>query len=190
MQQMAQRGLRPQAMEWNRGLRRLATWGVLLIAAGCSDPNAVVLAPVAGTVRYQGVPLAGAWVQFTQEDSPVVAGGFTDEMGQFELTSYKAGDGAPVGEHSVTITLKSRAADDSEELALKRGEAAEIADADERAKKLGEIADSRKQRIVKHVQETKNSSKLPAKYASPESSGLSFTVVAGTQNECEFDLTD
>ena len=190
MQPTAQRVLRRLAIELNCGALGLATRGVLLVAAGCGN-RGVAIAPVAGTVLYKGVPVEGAWVQFIPEDAPVIAGGFTDEMGHFELTTYSEGDGAPVGEHTVTISMKPRAADDSQEIELKRAEAAKVADPEDRAKKLGEIADSRKQRIIRFEQDAQNAQdKIPKKYASPKTSGLSFTVAVGTENECEFNLTD
>jgi hypothetical protein len=124
-------------------------------------------------------------VQFTQKDCPVVAGGMTDDAGEFELTSLRQGDGAPVGENKVAISIPARSAEDSEEFAEKLAEAEANNDAVARA----EIKQARRTRSDSAAK-PKPRMQLPKKYASPETSGLTFTVEAGTQNECEFNLTD
>jgi hypothetical protein len=169
--------------------RALLTSGILLIVVpGCSGSGgapSVDVAPVTGTVRYNGVPIAGARVQFTQQDCPIVAGGITDDAGEFELTSLRQGDGAPVGENQVAIFMPARAADDSNEFKARLAEAEANNDPNARA----EIKRARREqtdsaaRLPPRIQ-------LPKKYSSADTSGLSFTVEAGTQNQCEFDLTD
>lgn len=68
-----------------------------LAVAGCGTPKAEgpELAPVSGTVKLDGKPLAEASVVFSR-----LYRGTTDANGHYELTS---GDkkGAPVGEHQV-----------------------------------------------------------------------------------------
>jgi hypothetical protein len=140
---------------------------------------------VTGIVRYNGVPIAGAWVQFTQEGCPIIAGGMTDEDGEFELTSLRQGDGAPVGENQVAISMPARAADDLVEFAGKLAEA----DANNDPLARAEAKRARREQ-TDNAAKAKPRVQLPKKYASAETSGLSVTVEPGTQNECEFDLTD
>ncbi|HEY2252378.1 MAG TPA: hypothetical protein VGH74_14995 [Planctomycetaceae bacterium] len=168
----------------------LATGAMLVIAAGCGGEQgiSVKVAPVTGTVRYQGVPVAGAWVQFTQEDCPIRAGGFTDDAGEFVLTSYREGDGAPVGENQVAISIPAGAAD-SEEFDAKQAETDEIGDAGERRAKSNELTVGRKKQTLS-ASSGKSRNQIPKRYSSPATSKLSCTVQAGTQNECSFDLIE
>ncbi|MEM9351713.1 MAG: hypothetical protein AAGA92_01755 [Planctomycetota bacterium] len=89
-----------------RGLGLLTLTGALL--AGCDSPP-YDLAPAAGRVTVDGQPLTGAKVMF----APATAGssykvgkpafGMLNEEGVFELSTYKPGDGAVVGDHWVTL---------------------------------------------------------------------------------------
>src|SRR5262245_37862541 len=91
----AQAGRRPQHTSWACTLRRqtgigVALGGILLLASGCGGGDAQIkVAPVSGVVKYNGVPVRDAYVKFSQKGCPIVAGGFTDDVGRFELTSYE-----------------------------------------------------------------------------------------------------
>jgi hypothetical protein len=177
-----------------RAARRIGTqvlsWGMALAAAGCgSGDGHIKVAPVTGIVKYNGVPVRDAYVKFIQKGCPIVAGGFTNDAGMFELTSYQDGDGAPVGENQVTVTVMSRPSEDSGESLRQQAAAMEIQDPAERRKKLTELmAREKSARMAPPAAEPR--SKIPSKYASESTSNLSFTVEAGTENECELDLTD
>ena len=174
---------RPQSMSCG-----MWTWGIVLLAAGCggSGPAPPKIAPVTGMVRYNGVPVRDAYVKFSQEGCPVIAGGFTDDRGRFELTSYESGDGAPVGDNKVTITVA--APPDTDESA----DAEAVADPAERKNKTAEVAISRKKALAEGggAQTAQPRSRIPKKYASEETSKLSFVVKPGVENQCDFDLTD
>lgn len=62
---------------------------------------------VHGQVLFQGQPAAHAQITFhpVNDNSPAAIHptGIVDEQGNFTLTSYKQGDGAPEGEYRVTI---------------------------------------------------------------------------------------
>lgn len=75
----------------------------LLLACGCS--NYPSLAPVSGTVTYQGKPVANASVVFIPEGDRA-SQGKTDEQGKYEL--YYIGDtkGAVPGDHQVKISTQ------------------------------------------------------------------------------------
>lgn len=85
----------------------LACSAVLL--AGCGGET-YPLAPVAGTVKLKGKPLADARVGFEpiRKGERLNAGpgsyGKTDANGRFELTSLDGDPGAVVGMHRVWIT--------------------------------------------------------------------------------------
>lgn len=63
--------------------------------------------PVHGQVLFQGRPAAHAQISFHPINdnslSAIHPVGTVDEKGNFRLTSYKQGDGAPEGEYLVTI---------------------------------------------------------------------------------------
>ncbi|MEX1229521.1 MAG: carboxypeptidase-like regulatory domain-containing protein [Planctomycetaceae bacterium] len=85
------------------GSQRL-TWIAcgLFALCGCGGSDAPELAPVKGTVNYQGKPVENASVTFTPAKG-TPASGQTNAEGVFTLTSLGR-DGAAVGENVVTIT--------------------------------------------------------------------------------------
>jgi hypothetical protein len=84
---------------------RLVSFVILinLIISGCSSDDRD-LAPVSGTVLFNGKPLPNAGIIFTpDEDNTRVGIGSTDKDGKYRLTSFQINDGAKIGKHSVTI---------------------------------------------------------------------------------------
>jgi hypothetical protein len=85
---------------------------VLALAPGCSKKSAPRLPvhPVAGQVTFNGQPAPGAFVVFHPKDpasgcpSPNAV---ADKQGNFSLSTYAAGDGAPVGEYVVTVVWRT-----------------------------------------------------------------------------------
>src|SRR5262249_38304151 len=155
---------------------RLLSWGMVLATAGCGSGEAQVkVAPVSGIVRYNGVPVRDAYVKFTQKGCPIVAGGFTNDAGRVERTWYHSGDGAPVGENQVTVTVMPRPSEEADELQAQQAAAEAIQDPGERRKKMTEVMDRQKNaRRAPPVAEAR--SRIPGKYASESTSNLSFTV--------------
>lgn len=141
----------------------------LLCATGCGE--SARLAPVSGTVRINGKPLAKAGVTFT----PVVGGrpawATTDEQGRFTLTTFSANDGAFVGDHSVTVA----------EVESVAPVVPKNADPDF-ASLYAELPTRQAGKTAKPA--------LDAKFASRSTSGLSFTVKANEENQAEFDLNN
>jgi hypothetical protein len=89
--------------------RRLVSVLVVLavgVCPACSSGRKPVY-PVHGQVRFQGKPANHAQITFhpVNDKSPdaIRPVGIVDEQGNFTLTSYKQGDGAPEGEYQVTI---------------------------------------------------------------------------------------
>lgn len=71
---------------------------------GCGDGRPG-MAPVTGTVTYQGAPLPEGQIAFYPESGRMAAGPIAAD-GTYQLTTFEAGDGAPLGKHTVTITAK------------------------------------------------------------------------------------
>jgi hypothetical protein len=162
-------------------------WLSLFVAAGCGGGDRIPVAPVSGIVLYNGVPAKDVCVTFSKKGSPIVAAGTTDDEGWFELTSVEAGDGAPVGDNQVTIFDFARPGAEASELQNKVEEASAIKDPIERAQKLKE---ARQHAKAARAAAGQAKSRIPVRYANPDTSKLLFTVEAGVDNQCEFNLTD
>jgi hypothetical protein len=141
-----------------RFLRRLPALALVLLPIGCRDDGRG-LAPVSGTVTYNGKPLPHAYLGFWPEEKGVrAASATTDKEGRYRLSTFQPHDGARVGAHRVVVRAEElpegppKAADD---ITAKRG------------------------RLL-----------TPARYSSPETSGLTATVVARKNNVIDFQLTD
>ncbi|MCC6123996.1 MAG: hypothetical protein IT426_03465 [Pirellulales bacterium] len=92
------------------------------LMTGCGNEDLPVY-PVAGGVRFQGKPAAGAEVIFHPLSGPAKGtrlrpNGRADEFGKFALGTYRAGDGAPAGEYRIGVVwpgpLPNAAPGDSE----------------------------------------------------------------------------
>src|SRR5262245_27756324 len=89
-----------------RGLLVLTCLGALFLPA-CGKSARQPVHPVRGQVLVEGRPAAQAIVTFhppgtnAREFRPSAQ---TDEQGNFTLTTYETGDGAPEGKYAVTVT--------------------------------------------------------------------------------------
>ena len=125
---------------------------------GCGA-NGQRTAPVSGTVTYKGKSLPGAIVSFAPEDpSGRIAMGIADSSGQFKLGTLSTDDGAIVGKYKVTV----------------------IARGPDRPAKPGEGSGMPGETVP-------GDPLIPAKYFSPESSGLVQEVKSG-RNTVELKL--
>lgn len=75
------------------------------VSAGCFGPPTVTysMIPVAGTITFEGEPLANADVMFDSPDGPR-GFGTTDENGRFTVITRQYGPGLPVGTYRVLVT--------------------------------------------------------------------------------------
>src|SRR5262245_17715200 len=77
-------------------------------AGGCSakpyQEHRPKVVPVSGMVRYNGKPLDGARVTFSNTAAGISANGLTDAQGKFTLTTFEPGDGAAPGHYQITVT--------------------------------------------------------------------------------------
>ena len=70
---------------------------------GCGRGGQPRTYPAEGTVTYRGTPVADAHVRFIPKEGPP-AEGVTDASGGFALQTFRPGDGAVAGEHTVTVS--------------------------------------------------------------------------------------
>jgi hypothetical protein len=118
------------------------------------------VAPVSGTVTYQGKPLDGYRVVFMPTDGRRPASGVTDADGRFVLGTNTANDGAPPGPSKVSFAWEPpRSGEPGQET---------INDAPDKLPKP---------RI-----------KVPDKYNDPEKSGITYDVPARGARDVKFDL--
>lgn len=86
-------------------LRCLPGLLVLVVVTSCS--RGPTFAEVSGTIRLNGKPMDKAMVEFVPDTEKGATGpnsvGYTDERGQYTLTSYTKAPGAVVGNHRVLI---------------------------------------------------------------------------------------
>lgn len=93
-------------METNNRLRHLA-FSVMLVglAAGCDSDGLPDLVKVRGKVVYNGQPLTEGSIVYLPKDSNVgrQASGAIQADGTFELTTIKKGDGVQKGEYRIAV---------------------------------------------------------------------------------------
>ena len=163
------------------GLVTLLAAGML---CGCNTGSSGTV-PVTGKITKGGQPVPGAAVSFiaTAADGKPAAG-FTDESGVYKLTTFVNGDGALPGSYKVTVTKFPGAAPAPAGGAASGGDAtqADIDAAYKAAEQQGGM-----DRTSKQTQSATN--ELPAKYASPDTSGLTAEVKSGGNNTFDFDVT-
>ena len=83
----------------------------VLAAAGCSAEKGPECSPVRGQVSWKGKPLAEAVVVLHPVAGDVEGNqkpmATTKPDGTFELTTFKASDGAPPGDYAITVELRA-----------------------------------------------------------------------------------
>ena len=128
---------------------------LLIVCAGCGDGRPPLF-PVRGAVVFSsGEPVRQATIEFVPEAPGPSPRGKTDANGQFKLGTYESMDGAPAGEYRVVVVqvIPPRAV--------------------ENVRKLGE----------EHAAHGGSIPVVSLKHASPETSDLSCTVKAVSDNE-------
>lgn len=78
----------------------VACLAALLLAAGCGDKG-MKTAKVSGTITYKGKLVPQGSIMFQPQAGPAATGDI--ENGKYTLKTYRAGDGAVLGSHKVTI---------------------------------------------------------------------------------------
>ena len=76
----------------------------LLLTLGCNSGR-VPTYPVKGRVMFEGgAPVRAGHIEFYNSDHDLTATGSIDKNGNFEMGTFKEGDGAVEGKHDVIIT--------------------------------------------------------------------------------------
>jgi hypothetical protein len=94
---------------FRRGQSLLLCLGVLTTAACNRETERVAVFPVSGECYFEGQPATGALVILHPDggqqtaDQPAYPHGTVDERGQFTLSTYDEGDGAPPGKYVVVV---------------------------------------------------------------------------------------
>lgn len=97
--------------------RNLLLWVLAscVVFSGCGSAKRKVgdlpVYSVRGSVTFNGEPLEAAIVTLRPIDEnkkQPASQGVTDELGEFVLSTYNVGDGAPDGKYTVTISCEDR----------------------------------------------------------------------------------
>jgi hypothetical protein len=156
------------------GLSLLMLSGVAGCGSGGAGANAKreKTVPVSGVVMFNNAPLEGATVTFSPGSGggtkAKAAFGITDESGTYRLTTYDLNDGAIPGVYQVTVTKQvapARTPDPANEADYVPPEDTERAAAKTKAVPL-----------------------VPAKYATPATSGLTADVKDASGQTFDFKL--
>lgn len=88
----------------------LLTAATTFVLSGCGgdEPFRKETFPVTGQVFVDGKPASGVKVTLydvkgVDKEHPTFSSGMTDDEGKFEISTYEAADGVPVGEYVVTF---------------------------------------------------------------------------------------
>lgn len=133
----------------------------LLLVSGCSS-EVTPAQPVAGQVRVNGQPAQGLQVVFhAQQDQPEVylrPSGKTGPDGRFVLTSVHPSDGALPGRYLISLTWRAPSGSGTEGL------------------------------LGGGVPDAFAADRFRGRYSNPQTSGLSFDVIAGRNTVPPIDL--
>jgi hypothetical protein len=99
--------------DWARAARLVPLLVFAALAAACGGKDFHKVYPVKGKVTVNGKPAFECLVYLNRtfnDDHPrrVTPYALTDEKGEFQITSYYTGDGAPEGEYIVTAEWRER----------------------------------------------------------------------------------
>ena len=161
-------------------LKRRTLLGVALSVlvtgfAGCGGVDQPATSPASGTLTLDGVPLADATVTFWEATAPTAGSGKTDAQGKFTITTFEAGDGAIIGEHSVLVSK------DESTAVLMPSISAEGGDTD--YEKMSQGADAYRAAADKKVE-----SVIPQKYTNRVTTTFKVPVTADGPNVFEFNM--
>jgi len=107
----------------NRAVVGLASVGLslalALVTTGCGggDANMPKLGKVSGKVTYKGQPVTSGHIVFTPAagkggETGQTATGEINSDGTYSMTTFNTGDGAILGQHVVTVTVREKGSED------------------------------------------------------------------------------
>jgi hypothetical protein len=155
----------------------------VLAIAGCGDSSGLARRyAVSGTVTYNGKPVEKGTISFAPADANGRAAGGTITDGQYSLTTQDPGDGALPGKYRVAV-LSKETDPSAVDLKIKKPREGPQTEAEKKA-----MAIYFPQKVAARAA-AKAKSLIPAKYSSPQSSGLTFEVKEQS-NRADFPLSD
>lgn len=134
--------------------------GALIGCGGSYEPKAEIFQTVSaeGVLTLKGKPLPGFVVSVHPADGKRTASGTTDADGRFKLGTNSAGDGAVPGSHRISVVWQPPEDDG-----------------------MGGVIDDPRKLPKPPVQ-------IPAKYASPDTSGITLEIPESGSSELKLDL--
>lgn len=143
---------------------RFVVFCTAILLAGCSadyTPQAEIFKTVSasGTLTFKGKPLSGFIVTLHPAGDQRTASGTTDAEGRFSLGTNAPGDGAVAGTHKVSVIWQPPEDDG-----------------------LGSTVEDPKKMPKSPID-------IPAKYASPDTSGISLEIPDSGSSELKLDLS-
>jgi hypothetical protein len=165
----------------------VSLWVALPVVAavlGCGDSSGLAKRyPVSGTVKYNGKPLERGTISFVPADGKGRAAGGTITDGRYSLTTQDQDDGAIPGKYKVGVVAKE--ADPSKvDLKIKKGREGTATEAEKKA-----MAAVFPQKVAARAAAAAKNL-IPAKYSSPETSGLAVEVKEQSNTGINFELKD
>jgi hypothetical protein len=151
----------------------------LLVVLGCSDDGLGKRYPVSGMVKYKGEPVAKARISFVPKAGGGQGASGEIENGSYTLTTLNPGDGALPGDYKVTVDAR-----EVDAAALKAETEKTIASKNKGEMKINMPIPELQAKALKSAK-----SSIPGKYQIPETSDLTTTVKAGSNN-LDFELKD
>jgi hypothetical protein len=171
-------------MRWKNLLMLWVALPAVAAALGCGDSSG--LPPryrVSGTVTYNGKPLERGTINFAPADGKGRAAGGTITDGRYSLTTQDPDDGALPGKYKVSVVAK---ATDPSKVDLKIKKPREGSQTEAEKKAMAMVFPQK----VAALAAAKAKSLIPARYISPETSGLTFEVKEQSNTAADFDLKD
>ncbi len=160
----------PTPFDRSKVVSMLAGLGLVLVL-GCGDDSGLGKRyPVSGTVTYKGQPLEKGDITFRPAQAAGRAAHGTISGGTYSLSTAGDNDGALPGTYMVSIVARE----------------VDIAKAQEEAKAKNRVVFM--QKVAAQAHKTAKSL-IPAKYESPDTSGLKGDVKEQS-NQIDFPLTD
>jgi hypothetical protein len=165
-------------------VRLWLTLPAALVVLGCSDTSGLPSrVRVSGTVTYQGKPLERGTISFSPVDAGGRGAGGSIVDGRYSLTTLDQDDGALPGKYRVSILAKEVGDLSTVDLKIKKTREGRATEDEKKAM----AAVFPQKAAAKAAAAAK--SLIPARYGSPESSGLTYEVKQASSN-ADFPLTD
>ena len=159
-----------------------------LLLLGCGRDNRLPAIPVNGTITVEGEPVEGSLVTFMVPGQTLMSVGKTDATGKFQLTTYRANDGALEGENVVTVRMNSAELPVNSDIAP--ADATDTKKLLEMSKYMAKNQKDQASQRKSNVSPTSalENSLIPIRYSNPQKTDLRAKVEKGKKNKFEFDL--